>query len=97
MKSTPENTIKRDAIALLDHEDCYHWAASAGPFTLGGVADRLGVSRGRFFACEFKKPGGKPTALQLLFKERVEANGGKWFLVDSPGAMAPVLDWLKSI
>jgi hypothetical protein len=96
VKSTPENAIKKMALLALGNEDCYHWAASAGPYTVNGVADRIGVSRGRFFAIEFKKPGGKPTALQMQFKEKVEAHGGKWFLVDGEESLMKVLWWLHA-
>lgn len=42
-----------------------------------GVSDLIGcLPGGRFFSCEIKRPGKKPTAHQLAFLEKVNAKGG---------------------
>lgn len=82
MKSTPENKIKKQLIALLDAYGVFHWPAAASPYGVGGVPDRLAVVQGRCFGLEVKRPGGKPTALQAAFGKRLYEAGGIWMLID---------------
>lgn len=97
MKATPENKIKKMLVAVLDEIDCFHYPASAGAYSIGGIPDRVGVYRGRFFACECKAPGKKPTALQLQCKTKIEAAGGAWFLIDGPESIDLFRSWARSI
>lgn len=49
-----------------------------------GVSDIIGCTPdGRFFACEVKKPGGKPSLAQLDFIEKVKQKGGIGMVVES--------------
>jgi Holliday junction resolvase len=47
-----------------------------GPMSQRGIADVLACYRGRFYAIEVKKPGGRVTKQQERFLERVEQAGG---------------------
>lgn len=47
-----------------------------GPFGQSGVSDLIVCHFGKYVALEIKKPGNKPTALQLRFIEQVKEHGG---------------------
>jgi hypothetical protein len=93
VKSTPENNVKKQLIKVLDELKCFHYPASAGAFSVAGIPDRVGTYKGRFFGCECKAPGKKPTALQKVCKERIEAAGGQWFLIDGPESIETFRAW----
>jgi len=48
-----------------------------------GVADILGIYKGRMLAIEVKRPGGKPTEHQIIFINQVNQNGGIAFVASS--------------
>jgi hypothetical protein len=84
-----ENDVKKalkQALSAIPY--CFHFPASAGAFSIGGVSDRLGVVNGRFFAVEAKRPGRRGeenegvSALQMNFGKNVMAAGGLFFKVD---------------
>jgi len=56
---------------------------SKGKYELYGVADILGVYKGRMLAIEVKRPGGKPTDYQITFINKVNQNGGIAFIATS--------------
>ena len=47
-----------------------------GAFQAAGVPDILGCFKGRFVAFEVKRPGCKPTKLQLYVIGRIQTAGG---------------------
>ena len=49
-----------------------------------GIADILGVYKGRFLAIEVKRPGLKPTADQQAFIDNVNEAGGIGFVAWFP-------------
>lgn len=82
MKATAENAVKKKVKALLDYYGIFHWPASASPYGVAGVPDRLAIVKGRCVGVEVKAPGKKPTALQAEFGRRMQLAGGHWFLID---------------
>lgn len=89
MKSGPENKVKKQIKDLLDEFKIFHWCAAASPFGVGGVSDRLCIlPNGKLLAIEAKAPGKKATALQLHFGEKVEANGGRFMVIDGEEGLA---------
>lgn len=48
-----------------------------------GTPDILAVISGRFVAIEVKRPGGKPSKLQLVQLKRIEAAGGIAMVAES--------------
>lgn len=97
MKTTPENKIKAQLKTYLDSIGAFHYPASAGAFSVSGVPDRIGTYKGMFFGCECKAPGKKATPLQLLCKNKIEAAGGAWFLIDGEESMKALKDWVDSL
>ncbi len=82
MKSTPENKIKKQLIALLDAYGVFHWPAAASPYGVGGVPDRLAVVKGWVIGLECKAPGKGPTVMQAKFGVDLKNAGGIWMLID---------------
>ena len=97
MKATPENKIKKILKEYLDSIGAFHFPASAGGFSVGGIPDRVGTYKSFFFGAECKAPGKKVTALQNVCKERIEKAGGKWFLIDGPESMELLKEWVRGV
>ena len=97
MKATPENKIKKMLKEYLDSIDAFHFPASAGGFSVGGIPDRVGTYKGYFFGAECKAPGKKPTALQNICKLQIEKAGGKWFLIDGDESLRALKAWVRVI
>lgn len=45
-------------------------------YAINGVADILGIYKGKFIALEVKSRTGKPSQEQKIFLENIERNGG---------------------
>jgi hypothetical protein len=62
--------------------ECYsHWPVQIG---LGDpTLDCVGCYQGVYFAIETKRPGAKPTKLQWVTIENIQAAGGQVFVIDN--------------
>lgn len=65
-----------------------------GIYAKAGVSDILACIKGRFIAIEVKRPGNKPTAVQLQFINAVNSIGGLAFWADN---LQDVKDKLKEL
>lgn len=93
MAQTPEGKVKAKVSGLLKATPgiYYHMPVPGG---FGGTTlDYIGCHRGRFFAIETKKPGGKPTDRQKQIISQIEQAGGKTFVID--GDITELELWLK--
>lgn len=54
-----------------------------GIYAKAGVSDILACVKGRFVAIEVKKPGGRPSQLQLQFIDAINKIGGIAFIADN--------------
>lgn len=93
MAQTPEGKVKAKVSGLLKATPgiYYHMPVPGG---FGGTTlDYIGCHRGRFFAIETKKPGGKPTDRQKQIISQIEQAGGKTFVID--GDTTELELWLK--
>jgi Holliday junction resolvase len=61
--------------------DC--WTCKVMASNKRGVPDILAVIGGRFVAIEVKRPGGKPSKLQLAQLNRIQASGGVAMIAES--------------
>jgi Holliday junction resolvase len=59
------------------------WTCKVMSANKRGVPDILAVVSGRFVAIEVKRPGGKPSKLQLAQLKRIEAAGGLAMIAES--------------
>ena len=82
---TPEGKIKKKLDTLLKTFrplGVWYFPPQAGPFGSAGIPDRIVCCRGHFIGIECKADKTKkPTALQAQCMEKIEAAGGKCFLV----------------
>jgi hypothetical protein len=93
MAQTPEGRVKRKVSDLLKATpNLYYDMPVPGGFG-GSTLDYVGCHRGEFFAIETKKPGGKPTPRQKQIIARMQAAGGKVFVID--GDLTDLEDWLN--
>lgn len=65
-----------------------------GIYAKAGVSDILACIKGRFVAIEVKRPGNKPSAVQLQFITAVNSIGGLAFWADN---LQDVKDKLKEL
>ena len=65
-----------------------------GIYAKAGVSDILACIKGRFVAIEVKRPGNKPSAVQLQFIEAINSIGGLAFWADN---LQDVKDKLKEL
>ncbi len=54
-----------------------------GTYGRKGVPDLLLSVKGKFLAIEVKKPGGKPTQMQLMEQEKIRMTGSRSEIVES--------------
>ena len=107
--TTPEGAVKAQVRALLAKYDIrpakdagtftsaagwYFWASSSG-YGTKGVPDAVGHYHGKFWACETKAPGRKPTGFQLLQIEALRASGVEVFVVDGEESSKKFEEWLE--
>lgn len=93
---TPEGRVKKYVTAFLK-DQLYCWWTMPVPSGYGElVLDYVGVSYGRMFMIETKRPGGKLTARQRYTKECAEAAGAKVFVVDSLEVHPELVLWFQA-
>jgi hypothetical protein len=93
MAQTPEGKVKQKVSGLLKATPrLYYDMPVPGGFG-GSTLDYVGCHRGDFFAIETKKPGGKLTPRQRQTIARMEAAGGKVFVID--GDLTDLETWLN--
>lgn len=71
-----ENDVKKLVRDYLNVHGIFHWHNAANVISHPGLSDRMALYRGKFYALEIKKPGGKLSANQKIFLENVEKAGG---------------------
>jgi hypothetical protein len=94
MAATPEGKVKQKLKKLLaEYENIYtFWPV---PMGIGETTlDVLGCYRGRFFAVETKKEGGKPTLRQQTVIENIASAMGKTWVI--AGLEDPAFDDLRA-
>ena len=75
--------------------ECRKRGALAYKFTAPGrrsVPDRIILTRGRTLFVEVKRPGGRPTPLQLQEHDKLRAQGFRVYLADTRQEVDRVLD-----
>ena len=100
-KKTPENQVVRDCLKLLHMQGIFAWRNNTGAVSIGtrfvryghtGSSDIIGLMPcGQFLAVECKAPGGKQSSVQKIFQQKIEANGGRYLLVDSASKLQELL------
>lgn len=95
--ATPESKIKGMIDAMLKAEKVWSFSPQAGPYGVAGIPDRIAIVCGTFLGIECKaNEKCKMTALQERCKEKIEAAGGKFFLVYDKATIETVRQWIVS-
>lgn len=76
MAMTPEAKVKKRVVAKLKAAGMYFFYPVTGGYGSSGVPDIVGCFRGKFVGIECKAGKNKPTALQQLNLDQIEAAGG---------------------
>lgn len=95
---TPENAIKNSICAWLAYQKCFFWISdrvgiydvarkqfrsNKSPYRIKGVADILGIWKGKLLAIEVKTPKKYPSPEQREFLSNVIKHGGIGFVARS--------------
>lgn len=96
--STPEGFIKNSICSYLKLKNVFFfihdsvgiydpikkiYRTNISPYRVKGVADILGIYKGKFLAIEVKAPKSYPTQEQKAFIEKVKSEGGIAFIARS--------------
>jgi len=79
--STPESKVKKRVKKILDDLGAYHFSPMATGFGRSGVPDIICCVRGKFVGVECKAGTNKPTPLQHAEIDKIEAAGGRAFVI----------------
>lgn len=75
------------------------WKAAAGPYSQGGIPDVCAIIDGHFYGFEVKRPGGKPSALQVQTIKKINAAGGTAAVVVYPADCQRIIEgvtnWIR--
>ena len=96
---TPEARVKKKIKAVLDYysnHNIYVFMPVPGGFG-APTLDYLGFIKGRGFAIEAKRPGGKPTPRQERTIKQIENARAAVFVIDGDAGLAELDAWLFSV
>lgn len=93
-----EKQITDNIRKYLSIKNIWHWKQWQGPMSQPrGVADIIGIYRGRMLAIEVKKPGGILSDFQQRFLENVNKRGGIGFVAFSVDDVIRVIDGIEKL
>lgn len=95
---TPEGKIKKKLDEMLKSKPhVWFFSPQAGPFGSSGIPDRILCVNNKFVGVEAKADGSKkPTPLQRACMKRIEAAGGKCFVVYDDKTIKEVEDYIDA-
>ena len=95
--ATPENRVKARVDKLLHQYKVWFYSPQAGPYGRAGIPDRVAIVRGQFVGIEVKADRTKkPTQLQRNCMAKIEAAGGKCFVVYDVETLKLLEDYLNA-
>jgi|TARA_Y100000310_G_scaffold21924_1_gene21151 hypothetical protein len=98
MATTPEGKIKRKIDKVLKAEGVWFFKPQAGPFGRSGVPDYILCVNGHLVGIEAKADASKkPTELQTQCMAKIEAAGGKCFIVYDDVTIAKVKAYVRRV
>ena len=87
-KPVLESTIEKYLIKLCKDNDIFILKNTG----MAGIPDRLLIKNGRHVFVELKRPGGKPTDLQVEVMNRLYKHGALCVVVDSKEAALSIVN-----
>ena len=97
--TTPEGKIKKKIDAMLKSKsNLWYFKPQAGQYGRSGVSDYIICSYGQLVGVEAKADKTKkPTALQAQCMEKIEAAGGKCFVIYDEVTLNDVEDFIDTL
>lgn len=94
---TPEGKVKAAVKKILNEINAF-WYMPMGNamYSKNGVPDFIGCYKGKFFGIETKAGRGKPTALQELCMNEIQAAGGRCLVVNEKNIQY-LPEWLEQL
>jgi hypothetical protein len=95
---TPEGKVKAKVDRLLVQSGVWFFSPQAGPYGRAGIPDRIACVDGRFVGIEVKADGTKkPTRLQVQCMEKIEASGGRCFVVYNDDTLEQLKTYISEV
>lgn len=87
-----ENDIVKSILKYLKTvPSCFAWKEHGGMYGTAGIPDIIACINGLFYAFEVKTPIGETTALQDATIRKIQASGGRAFVVRSVDEVKAIL------
>ena len=77
-----ENDIKKMCKQYLTLAEWFHFHILQGLGAFIGIPDRIAIKKGRVLFLEIKKPGGKLSPGQIIFRDMILSHGGEYYKID---------------
>ena len=87
-----ENDIKKQVKQLLTLFEWFHFHILQGLGSFLGIPDIIAIKGGRVLFLEIKKPGGKLSPGQIIFRDLILSHDGEYYRIDSLDRLIEVLD-----
>lgn len=96
MASTPEGRVKTKVDRAMHGLGVWFFSPQAGPYGRAGIPDRIVCANGHFIGIEVKADKTKkPTRLQMQCMQKIEAAGGKCFVVYDDSTLAEAVEYIR--
>ena len=87
-----ENDIKKMCKQYLTLAEWFHFHILAGLGSYLGIPDMIAIKKGRVLFLEIKKPGGKLSPGQIIFRDMILSHGGEYYKIDDLDRLIEVLN-----
>ena len=77
-----ENDVKKMCKQYLTLAEWFHFHILAGLGSFLGIPDIIAIKKGRVLFLEIKKPGGKLSPGQIIFRDMILSHGGEYYKID---------------
>ena len=77
-----ENDVKKMVKQYLTLMEWFHFHILQGLGAFIGIPDRIAIKNGRVLFLEIKKPGGKLSPGQIIFRDLILSHGGEYYKID---------------
>ena len=82
IKKISENDVKKQAKQYLTLMGWFHFHILQGLGAFIGIPDIIALKAGRVLFLEIKKPGGKLSPGQIIFRDMILSHRGEYYKID---------------
>jgi len=87
-----ENDVKKWVKQYLTLDGWFHFHILQGLGSFLGIPDIIAIKGGRVLLLEIKKPGGKLSPGQIIFRDMILSHGGEYYMIDDLDRLIEVLN-----